>query len=213
MSQYDYRPFYRRNLPHIQPPGAMLFITYRLAGSLPRAVIERLLAEQEALERRLAALPRGPEREALAYQELRRLFGRWDKALDTNPDGPHWLRNRPVADEVAASLRFLDGKQYDLDCYCIMSNHVHVVLTPRRDEHGGYWSVQNIMHSLKGYTASKSNRLLGRKGPFWQHESYDHIVRDEGEWLRIRRYVIDNPVKVGLVGAWQDWEWTYCREL
>ena len=211
MTNYDYKSFYHRYLPHIQPPGAMLFITYRLAGSLPQAAVERLQADKVALQRQLAAMPPGPERNAYAYLEQRRMFGRWDQALDTNPDGPHWLRQHEVATLVASSLHFMDGKRYDLDCYCIMSNHVHLVMTPRRDEHGEYWAMQNILHSLKGYTAGKVNRLLGRTGAFWQHESYDHYVRDDDEWRRIRWYVISNPVKAGLVSDSAEWEWTYCR--
>lgn len=211
MSQLDYKPFYRRNLPHIQPPGAGFFVTFRLAGSLPRCVIDELFAEEEALERRLEAMPDGPERESLAYREQRRLFGRWDTALDTNPEGPHWLSDGRAASVVARSLHFWEGKRYDLDCYCIMSNHVHVVLTPLLTEDGDYYALQDIMHSLKGYTANQINPLIGRQGQFWQHENYDHFIRDAGEWLRIRWYVLNNPVKAGLVATWHDWPWTYCK--
>ncbi len=66
-----------------------------------------------------------------------------------------------------------------------------------------------IMHTLKGYTAGHANRLLGRTGAFWQHESYDHFVRDAGELERIIAYVASNPVRAGLVTDWQDWPWTY----
>lgn len=212
MSQLDYKPFYHRNLPHIQPPGAGLFVTFRLAGSLPKEVIEALFAEEVALERRLVTMPKGPERDRLVYLEQRRLFGRWDKALDTNPEGPHWLSNPTAAAQVAESLRFLDGKRYDLDCYCIMSNHVHMVLTPLPTETGDYHALQDIMHSLKGYTANHINPLLGREGAFWQHETYDHYIRDPDEWLRIRWYVLNNPVKASIVADWRDWPWAYCKE-
>ncbi len=67
------------------------------------------------------------------------------------------------------------------------------------------------MHSLKRYVASEANQLLGREGTFWQHENYDHVVRDEGEWRRIVKYVINNPVAAGLVKQWEDWEWTFCK--
>jgi len=213
MSQLDYKPFYRRNLPHVQPPGAGLFVTFRLAGSLPRRVIEELLVEEEALERRLAAMPDSPERDQMAYREQRRLFGRWDKALDTNREGPHWLRDPQAASQVTQSIHFLDGKRYDLDCYSIMSNHVHMVLTPLPDETGGFHALKEIMHSLKGYTATHINPLLGRKGQLWQHENYDHYIRDPDEWLRIRWYVLTNPVKAGLVADWREWSWTYCKEM
>ena len=55
------------------------------------------------------------------------------------------------------------------------------------------------MQSLTGYTAWKANRLLGRSGAFWHHESYDHAVRNVSEWQRIITYVLNNPVKAGLV--------------
>ena len=67
------------------------------------------------------------------------------------------------------------------------------------------------MTSIKGYTARQANLILERQGYFWQHESYDHIVRDPAELDRIRRYILNNPVKAGLVDEWRDWPWSYCR--
>lgn len=51
MSQFSFKNFYRRNLPHIQPEGATLFITFRLANSLPKEVVERLRIEKEETEK------------------------------------------------------------------------------------------------------------------------------------------------------------------
>jgi REP element-mobilizing transposase RayT len=68
-----------------------------------------------------------------------------------------------------------------------------------------------IMHSLKLYTARESNRLLGRIGQFWQHENYDHVLRNEAELNRITRYVLNNPVMAGVVEYWEDWKWSYCQ--
>ena len=68
-----------------------------------------------------------------------------------------------------------------------------------------------IMHSLKGYTARKCNVVLCRTGGFWQHESFDHIIRDEPEFARVINYVLNNPVKEGMVNRWPDWKWNYCR--
>ena len=69
----------------------------------------------------------------------------------------------------------------------------------------------SIMHSLKGYTSYEANRLLERSGEFWEHESYDHFVRDAKEWERIVAYVLNNPVKGRLVQHWHDWKWSYRR--
>lgn len=54
------------------------------------------------------------------------------------------------------------------------------------------------MQRLQGCTACKANRLLQRKGPFWQHESYDHLVRGARGLERINAYTVMNPVKAGL---------------
>ena len=68
-----------------------------------------------------------------------------------------------------------------------------------------------IMKSLKGYTAHEANRILNRRGTFWEAESYDHFVRNDAEYDRIVRYVLNNPVKAGLVKNWRDWKWNWRR--
>ncbi|MXV84431.1 hypothetical protein F4Z98_13805 [Candidatus Poribacteria bacterium] len=148
--------------------------------------------------------------------------------MDGAESGPVWLKDDRIAKEIAESLHYRDGKVYCLDAYCIMSNHVHVVFTPlarqpsrtdivNSEENTAqtrnlcYNTLSVIMQSLKGYTARKANQLLGRSGAFWQPESYDHIVRDASEWQRIITYVLNNPVKAGLVDTWKKWRWSYCR--
>jgi len=112
---------------------------------------------------------------------------------------------------VAEALHYRDGKVYGLDAYCIMPNHVHVVFTPLPEGADSYCAVSTIMHSLKRHTAHQANRVLGRQGTFWQGESYDHVVRDEEELHRIITYVLNNPVKGGLVQIRDDWRWKYCK--
>jgi REP element-mobilizing transposase RayT len=211
MSTLEYQLFYRRHLPHIQPPGATLFITFRLAGSIPTEVLQELRAEAERVEAALARIPDSQERAQRAYLEQRCLFGKWDTALDMAQSGPFWLRDPQIADLVAESLHHRDGRVYDLDAFCIMLNHVHVVYTPLLKPDGTYHAMSAIMHSLKRYTARQANLLLGREGGFWQHENYDHVVRDEAERQRIIMYVLNNPVKAGLVEHWEEWKWVYCK--
>jgi REP element-mobilizing transposase RayT len=203
--------FYHRNLPHIQPPGSTFFVTFRLAGSLPRILLMELQAETQRLQAEIEREPDPVKRAARAYQEHKRFFGKWDQALDEG-SGPDWLRNPAVAALIADSLHFHDGARYELIVYCIMPNHVHVVIRPLLKDGEQYYSLAQIMHTMKGYTAGRANRLLGRTGAFWQHESYDHVVRDAGELDRIVAYVVNNPVKAGLVTEWQKWSWTYYRD-
>ncbi len=145
-------------------------------------------------------------------------FVDYEEALEHGASGEKWLSDERIADLVADSIRYRDGKEYDLAAYCIMPNHVHLVVgTGEQDLFKPVGQIGNlsnkplykIMQSLKGYTAMKANQILHRSGAFWQDESYDHIVRNEEDLERIVEYVSYNPVKAGLVKKWRDWKWTY----
>lgn len=213
MDTLDYQWSYHRNLPHIQPPDATLFITFRLAGSLPRDVVARLIAEKSQIDEVLKGLEDLEERRRRLYLEERRLFGKWDEFLNNASAGPLWLKNKRIAKLMVDGLKHREGKVYELDAFCVMANHVHVVFKPLPDPNGGYYSISSIMHSLKRYVGREANKLLGREGAFWQHESYDHVVRNDDEWRRIVTYVLNNPVSAGLVEKWEDWEWSYCKNM
>ena len=91
---------------------------------------------------------------------------------------------------------------YELAAWVIMPNHVHLLILPKV-------AVPEITRWLKGSTARRANRLLGRTGlPFWQDESYDHWVRNPKEFDRITGYIEDNPVSAGLVGSMDLWPWS-----
>ncbi|HEX8425794.1 REP-associated tyrosine transposase [Hymenobacter sp.] len=193
---------YQRALPHRLPPGENLFITFRLAGSLPRIVLERMRAHWEMLDVQRTA----PED---TYARQRRYFGRFDKLLDSADIGPTWLRMPTVAELVQNALHYYDSKGYQLVCYCLMPNHVHLIVSLPDDAR----PLARTLQSIKSYTAARANALLGRNGRFWHRESYDHIVRDADEMQRIISYVLENPVKAGLISNWQQWPYTYWHEL
>lgn len=188
---------YQRNLPHRLPPGESIFITYRLAGSLPRTVVEQLQAELEHAQQH------APPDEHYALRK--RYFSRFDNCLDTATVGPTWLRHPLVADLVKKAFHHYDGRAYQLVCYCLMANHVHLVVTLPDDAP----LLARTLQKIKSYTALEANKLLGRTGQFWQRESYDHIVRNPDEMQRIIRHVVENPVKAGLTNDWQCWPHTY----
>jgi REP element-mobilizing transposase RayT len=210
-NKLSYKSYYRRQLPHIQPEGATVFITFRLADSLPVEVVARLREERDQAEKRINQIADGKERENQLDLEHRRYFGKWDDALDAFSCGEKYLSDARIADLVAESLHHRDGKVYDLNAFSVMPNHVHLVCTPLEEEQGLYFSLSKIMHSLKRHTAYESNLLLMRSGAFWQHENYDRYVRDEAELERIIKYVVYNPVKAGLVADWKSWKWKYSK--
>ena len=211
------RIFFRRKLPHIQPKDSIFFITFRLHGSLPANVIASLTEEYESQMKFLKERSK-MSRERFDPSAIHRwCFERFDEFLEKYSEGPTYLSRNDVAQIVADSIRFWNNKRYTLVGYCIMPNHVHLVI-----DIGGYtnnvyknktsYPLSRIMETLKGYTAKSANAVLLRTGHFWQKESYDHVVRDGNELNRIIRYVMDNPVKAGLVNSPQDWKWTYVNE-
>ena len=231
---HPYKRFYRRKLPHIQPPNATFFVTFRLAGSVPKSVLEQWKQEKRWLENELDRVIRiadvtnveiDQQQKARLQDFHRRWFVKFEEILHKEETGPVWMKDPQVADLIQESLHYRDGNVFRLDSYSIMSNHVHSVFKPflsarslnlvpeshplmyeRADPTLGV-----IMKSLKGYTAHEANRILGRKGEFWEAESYDHFVRDDAELARIINYVLNNPVKAGLVKDWRDWKWNWRR--
>jgi putative transposase len=110
------------------------------------------------------------------------------------------LENHALACVVEEALWFSHGERYFLHAYVIMPDHVHLLLTPFAE-----WSLAKILKGIKGFTARQMNRCLCRKGTFWQDESFDHLVRNEVDWLDKFTYIHYNPVKAGLANRPQDY--------
>lgn len=199
----QHKLFYARKLPHIQPKEETFFITYRLVDSIPLSKLKEL--EEIALNKKNFAKTTEEK-----YAEQKRHFGLTDDYIDKSPNEPYWLKQDNIASIVADSLHFCDDKFYKLWCFCIMPNHVHLVITTLKDAPPLY----NILQKHKRHSAIQCNKLLNRSGKFWTHESYDHIIRNNDEFERIVFYTINNPVKAGFVKQWQEWKWMYVsREL
>jgi putative transposase len=111
---YRYKEFYRRKLPHIHPPGATLFVTFRLAGSIPRSILELRRAERCWLDEQIRRAKKNASDaitiDLLAFQ--RRWFRRFEAVLDREMCGPIWLKDQRIAAMVVDSLRYRDGKVY-----------------------------------------------------------------------------------------------------
>ena len=165
--------------------------------------------EYRKLEAELFAKDLSNELAALAKQSLQwAYFERVDSFADNNPNGPYWLKDDRGAKLVADSLHFLAKEKIDLWCYCIMSNHVHALFNVRNDEDDLF----RVMQQHKSFTAKEANRFLSLSGQFWERESYDHVVR-AGEFWRIVHYILNNPVKAGLVSSWDEWKWAYLNPV
>ena len=184
--------FYRRNLPHWHPEGKIIFITWRLYGSLPGGSTAAKVAKS------IVATSTAKSGCVTGKQ-----FVILDRYLDFACTGPRWLADGEIAACVEDTIfRGVELGHYGLYAYVLMPNHVHVLLQPLAP-------LARITAGIKGVSARNANARLGRVGKhFWQDESFDHWVRNSAEFERIQRYIEWNPVKAGLVTRPEDWRWS-----
>ncbi len=213
------KEYYRRNLPHIHPTSAVFFITFRLHGSLPEFILKQLMEmfNSEKELQRLRSID--PSVKNIPAEFHKRYFEKFDEFLDSQ-QGNHWLADEQIARIVYDAIQYRDGKDYDLICYTIMPNHIHLLISigPKSDkmclgeipDHGNT-VLTTILHSLKRYTAFQCNKVLQRQGAFWQSESYDRVVRNEKEMEHTIQYILNNPVKAGLTKDTKDWKYSCCK--
>ncbi len=202
-------------LPHFDSTQVIQFITFRLADSLPQ---ERL----RQIEEELASLP-----ESEQDPERRKKMEHW---LDAGM-GCCALKHPEVAKVVQDAFLKFDGERYKLIAWCIMPNHVHVLIQPKIQ-------LGKIVQSRKSYTgrwAIERNKALGlgipsdevdREGPrddasveleldtprapgrFWMRDYWDRFVRNEEHFYNVVKYIHENPVKAGLCNAPEEWQWS-----
>ncbi len=107
-----------------------------------------------------------------------------------------------------------NGDKFDLRVAVVMPDHVHMIFTPLVDEKAGeIYSLAEIMDGVKGSSAHKINKVLRRKGRLWQPESFDHVLRSSESLDAKIAYLLDNPVRRGLVDEWKDYPWLWKKPL
>ena len=173
--------FYRRRLPHLYETEQSVFLTWRLHDSLP---------------------PHRPF--PTATLNSGQAFAAMDRLLDEACDGPFYLRQPAIADMIVDAIQYNANTlgHYRLHAFVVMPNHVHLLATPGV-------ALPKLTKSLKGITGKRANAILAMTGSaFWQEESYDHLVRHEREFEKIRNYIEENPVRAGLVREPSEYRWS-----
>ena len=191
---------YRRNLPHWQQEGTTYFVTFRLADSLPAQALEELEAERQhwLTTRSIPSFETlASEPEELRWEYARTFNARWHSFLDAG-HGSCVLRLPQHRDIVVSTLLHFRSERMELDLAVIMPNRVHLLITPL-----GGWKLEDLLHSIKRFSARAINKNLNRKGSLWMDENFDHIVRSEAQLEHYKEYIRENPVKAGLKhGEW-----------
>jgi len=173
--------FHRRRLPHIYETDQPIFLTWRLHDSLPSN----------------RTFPTDAVNSGQAFAAM-------DRLLDEARTGAFYLRQPAIADMIVEAIQYNASNlgHYRLHAFVVMPNHVHMLATPAV-------ALPKLTKSLKGITAKRANAMLALTGsPFWQEESYDHWVRHERQFEKIRNYVEGNPVRAGLVREASEYRWS-----
>jgi len=187
---------YYRRLPHWDQPGAMCFITWRTADSIPAEVLQRWRTERAIWLRQRSIDPHAKiwrEQLKLLSAAVRRDYHQrftspWMECLD-ECHGACVLKQPELSGIVAESLLHQDGDEYDVSDFVVMPNHVHVLAQFRSD--GG---IRACSKHWKHYTARRINAVLQQSGQFWQWESFDHLVRRAEQFEYLRGYIERNPL-------------------
>jgi REP element-mobilizing transposase RayT len=172
------RPGWRSRgyLPHCDEDGLVQHIVFRLADSLPKGVRHKMAL--------LGAIDR--------YKAVERM-------LDAG-DGEAVLKNPQAAQIVNDALLQFDGERYALLAWCVMPNHVHVVIEPLED-----YLLSDIIKSWKAFSAARINAVCGRSGRLWAAEYFDRFMRSDEHLTTTIAYVENNPVAAGLCRRPEQW--------
>ena len=115
----------------------------------------------------------------------------------------------PAAPAIIDAARALaDEKLIALHCIVVLADHCHLMFSL-----SGGKTLAEVMQRFKGRSSRLANRALGRRGPLWQPAYYEHLIRDPEDAYSHWWYIVQNPVRRGLVERWQDYPWTLAIPL
>ncbi|KPJ57730.1 MAG: hypothetical protein AMS16_00915 [Planctomycetes bacterium DG_58] len=101
-----------------------------------------------------------------------------------------------------------DGRFYALLGAIVMPDHAHAILKPKPNV-----ALSRIVKGVKGVTARRVNQQRGARGPLWQDEYWDRIIRDQEELRQKLEYMLNNSVRKGLVeDPWRYDAWFFNEE-
>lgn len=122
-----------------------------------------------------------------------------DDVLDKH-FGSSFMRDPTLARVVAETLLYKDGESHQLQAWCVMPNHVHVLVVTSAAE-----DIGTTVRRWKTYSAKRINERLNRTGSVWARDYFDRYVRDEAHFQTAKRYIEMNPVVAGLCDTPKAW--------
>ena len=187
----------------------------RLHGSIPEVVMEKyknkIKVEIARIKKHALTLP-VKHQETYRKSTILALKAQYQEHLESQLHasniGPYYLQNSQIAQLTIEAWKFqANARGLVVIAICVMSNHLHALV--RGPDDGTIIEAGKVMHSVKSFSAREGNKILARTGnPFWEHKYFDRDVREKA-FMTVLWYILNNPVKAGLVNSWKEWPHTY----
>jgi REP element-mobilizing transposase RayT len=185
----------KNRLPHWQQTGAIYFVTFHLADSIPAELLESWKSEKSAWE-----LANPPPHSPKQIQEYHRKFSAQKEEWLDAGHGSCVLRHTDAGKVVAEALHFYEEKLTAMFSFVVMPNHIHALFGLL-----GEAELDDVQRRWKSFTSYELRKRFAGIWPGWQKSYYDRLVRDGEHFERCVRYIRHNPAKLPL-GDFVLWE-------
>jgi cobalamin-dependent methionine synthase I len=157
-----------------------------------------------------------PEASADVHYSKRHLphFERpWAKYAITWSTSGRRILSEAARKAVLNCILYWNGRRYELYAACVMPDHVHILIEPQVRHNAShateFYSLTEILHTIKSFTAHKINKTEQKSGRVWERESFDRLIRSESDLQEKFQYITRNPWDAGVVhpGEYYDWVW------
>lgn len=185
-------------MPPLYLNNRIYFVTFRLDDSLPQHKINEMkqiyalaIASIETVDK--------TERQNKINEIAIEIFGKYEYQLDDKPYGNCYLEEKEIATIIYEKVLSMNQVEFDLKCFCIMPNHVHLLFGSLGITAENMTDpVDKWLKNIKGSTSRKINLYLGKKGTLWNDENWDRFIRNEEHYSNTYYYIVNNPTKAGL---------------
>jgi RecG-like helicase/REP element-mobilizing transposase RayT len=118
---------------------------------------------------------------------------------------------------ILNAWRHFHNTRYELFAICVMPDHVHLLLQPWPKEFDAtnnpvFWSIAELMQSIKSFTAHEINKVQRTRGPVWEKETFDRYIRSDRDLAEKFHYILRNPWDAGVAAQNEDYPWIWTAE-
>lgn len=209
--------YIRNNQSHIQPVGATFSVTLLAHDAVPAKKLEEARRQRDERLNKIVGndLEEKTVETAACHQQY---YEAIEQLLDAKNNQTYPFRNKETAKLAMDYIMNLDGKLYHLEALCVMSNHLHMLLDlsiqvpadwDGLNELENYVPLSAVVGRIKGGISYHYHKEIGEQGPIWAPGYYDRCIRSSQHFHQEQNYIVNNPVKAGIVSKWSAYPYTY----